>query len=221
MLADRLEAIRAEVPAGVTLVVVTKFHPASLVRELHELGVRDFGESRHQEALEKAAPLSDLDLRWHFIGQLQSNKAKAVRAYASVLHSLDRVSLLTALADPDAAPIDAFIQVNLTEDSGRGGVRPKDLAAFAERTLATPGVRLAGLMAVAGLDAEPAAEFARVRELRDRVLLPVAPEASSLSMGMSGDWRDAIREGATHLRIGTAITGMRPDPAYAQIQIED
>ncbi len=215
-MADRLEAIRAEVPDGVVLIVVTKFHPAAMVRELHALGVRDFGESRHQEAGPKAAALADLDLDWHFIGQLQSNKAKAVREYASVLHSLDRASLLTALADADATPIDAFIQVNLTEDPGRGGVGPDDLAAFAERALETPGVRLAGLMAVAGIEAEPAREFARVRELRDRVLLPVAPAATRLSMGMSGDWRAAIQEGATHLRIGTAITGNRPDPAYAR-----
>ncbi len=206
-LSDRLNAIRSELPPAVTLIVVTKFHPASLVRELHELGVRDVGESRHQEAGPKAAALADLGLSWHFIGQLQSNKAKAVRDYASVLHSLDRPSLLTALADPQARPIDAFIQVNLTEDPGRGGVPPVELAAFAERALTTPGLRLTGLMAVAGIEAEPAREFARLRELRDQVLLPVAPEATSLSMGMSGDWRAAIREGATHLRIGTAITG--------------
>jgi len=219
-LADRLDAVRSELPAGVTLVVVTKFHPASLVRELHELGMRDFGESRHQEASAKAAELADLDLRWHFIGQLQSNKARAVREYASVLHSLDRPSLLRPLADDEHEPVDAFIQVNLTDDPARGGVLPAALAPFAEQVLGTPGIRLVGLMAVPGLDAEPAAEFARVRELRDRVLLPVAPEATSLSMGMSGDWREAIGEGATHLRIGTAITGNRPDPAYARTRTE-
>jgi pyridoxal phosphate enzyme (YggS family) len=200
----------------VTLVVVTKFHPAELVRELAALGVRDVGENRHQEAAAKAAELEDLGLSWHFIGQLQSNKARAVRDYASALHSLDRPSLLDALADPDAAPLDSFIQVNLTDDPGRGGVRPEDLGSFAERALGTPGVRLRGLMAVAGLGEDPAREFARVRELRDRVLLPVAPDATALSMGMSGDWREALREGATHLRIGSAITGNRPDPTYAR-----
>jgi len=220
VLADRLDAVRGELPAGVTLIVVTKFHPASLVRELAELGVRDFGENRHQEATAKAAELADLDIDWHFVGQLQSNKAKAVRDYASVLHSLDRPSLLGPLADEERSPIDAFIQVNLTDDPARGGVAPAGLAAFAERTLATPGIRLVGLMAVAGIDAEPAAEFARVRELRDRVLLPIAPAATSLSMGMSGDWREAVREGATHLRIGTAITGNRPDPSYARTRTE-
>lgn len=219
-LAERLEAIRSEVPEGVALVVVTKFHPASLVRELHALGVRDFGESRHQEAARKAAELADLDLTWHFIGQLQSNKARAMREYARVLHSLDRPSLLGALAEPDREPIDAFIQINLTEDPARGGIQPDALAAFAERALDTPGIRVAGLMAVPPISADPAAQFARVRELRDRVLLPIAPTATGLSMGMSGDWREAIREGATHLRIGSAITGNRPDPAYARTRTE-
>ena len=227
-LADRLDAVRSEIPEGVTLIVVTKFHPESLVRELHRLGVRDFGESRHQEAAPKSEalrlgsaaqePLDDL--RWHFIGQLQSNKAKAVREYASALHSLDRPSLLGALGETGRDPLDVFIQINLTEDPARGGVRPQDLGAFAERALGSPGIRLVGLMAVPGIDAAPAAEFARVRELRDRVLLPLAPEATSLSMGMSGDWREAIGEGATHLRIGTAITGNRPDAAYARSRTE-
>ena len=203
-------------PAEITTVVVTKFHPASLVAELAALGHRDFGESRQQEAGPKAAALRDLGLRWHFIGQLQSNKARAVRGYASAVHSLDRDSLLAALADPAAAPLDAFIQVNLTDDPRRGGLPPDALGGFAERVLAAPGIRLAGLMAVAPIGAEPRAAFARVRELRDRVVAPIAPEAIGLSMGMSGDFADAIREGATHLRIGTAITGMRPDPAYAR-----
>lgn len=199
-------------PGEVTTIVVTKFHPASLVRDLASLGHRSFGESRHQEAAAKTAALQGLELDWNFIGQLQSNKARAVAEYAPTIHSLDRASLLGALAETGVA---AFIQVNLTEDPGRGGVAPDDLGAFVERTLATSGVRLLGLMAVAGLGAEPAREFARVRELRDRVVLPLAPSADRLSMGMSGDYRDAIREGATHLRIGTAITGNRPDPAYA------
>jgi len=214
--AERYRELRAEVPPAVRIVVVTKFHPAELVRELHAAGVRDFGESRHQEAAAKAAALADLDLDWHFVGQLQSNKARAVAAYASVVHSLDRESLLGPLSGAEGAAVRAFIQVNLTDDPGRGGVLPADLARLADRTLATPGVELVGLMAVAGLGAEPRAEFARVRELRDRVLLPIAPHATGLSMGMSGDYREALTAGATHLRIGTAITGNRPDPAYAR-----
>jgi len=199
-------------PGTITLIAVTKFHPASLVRDLAALGIRDVGESRHQEAVVKHAELADLDLRWHFIGQLQSNKARAVREYADAIHSVDRPSLLGALAGP-GRPVDAFLQVNLTDDPGRGGVAAADLAGAAERSLAVEGLRLRGLMAVAGLGADPAREFAAVRELRDRVLLPIAPAATALSFGMSGDWREAVAEGATHLRIGTAITGNRPAPA--------
>jgi len=219
-LAERYRQVMAEVadaartagrdPDDLTTIVVTKFHPAALVRELRALGHRDVGENRHQEASAKAAELAGLGLRWHFIGQLQSNKARAVAGYAHSIHSLDRDSVRTALAGLGVA---TFIQVNLTDDPGRGGVAPGDLAAFAERVLTTEGVELRGLMAVAGLGAEPAAEFARVRELRDRVLLPVAPAATALSMGMSGDFAAAISEGATHLRIGTAITGNRPAAA--------
>ena len=204
-------------PAEVTTIVVTKFHPASLVRELAALGVRDVGENRQQEASEKSAELSDLDLRWHFIGQLQSKKTRAVLAFATAIHSLDRPSLVTALGaalapDPRNQPrgeIDAFIQVNLSDDTGRGGVNPADLEKFAESVVATDGIRLRGLMAVAPLESDARAAFARVRALSDR-LRAVAPDATALSMGMSGDYREAVLEGATHLRIGTAITGNRP-----------
>lgn len=216
-LADRLARVRAEVDdaarqAGrssdeLTLIVVTKFHPASLVRELAELGVRDVGENRHPEAGIKAAELADLGLNWHFIGQLQSNKAKAVRGYAHAIHSVDRASLLGALAG--TPEIDCFLQVNLTDDPGRGGVHPNDLDTVAEQVLMTDGLKLRGLMAVAPLDEPARPAFARVRELSDR-LQRIAPEAVDLSMGMSHDFADAIAEGATHLRIGSAITGNRP-----------
>ncbi len=208
---------------------MTKFHPASLVRELVAIGAREFGESRLQEAAPKAAalreaqePLDGLPLRWHFIGQLQSRKARAVLEFAGVVHSLDRDSLVDAIAAAASPedPVEAFIQVNLTDDPARGGVRPDNLPPLAERALGVPGIRLAGLMAVAGLGAEPTAEFARLRELRDRLLLPIAPSATGLSMGMSADFPAAIREGATHLRIGTAITGIRQDPAYARNRSE-
>ncbi len=199
-------------PDAVEVVAVTKFHPASLIRDLAALGVVNIGESRHQEAVAKHAALADLDLQWHFVGQLQSKKAKAVREYANVLHSLDRPSLLSALTGP-GTPIDVFIQVNLTDDPSRGGVRADELGQFVDQVLEADGLRLRGLMAVAGLGADPAREFAAVRALRDRVVLAAAPDASELSMGMSGDWRAAIAEGATRLRIGTAITGLRPASA--------
>ncbi|MEP6480757.1 MAG: YggS family pyridoxal phosphate-dependent enzyme [Rhodoglobus sp.] len=198
-------------PAGITTIVVTKFHPASLVRELYALGVRDFGESRHQEAQPKIAELADLGSlpTWHFIGQLQSKKAKQVREYAQVIHSIDRDSLITALAGDQLR--DVFLQVNLTDDSERGGIAAAGLDLLAERVAETEGLRLLGLMAVAPLGVNPRRAFATVRSLSER-LQRQHPEASALSMGMSSDFRDAILEGATHLRIGTAITGKRPTP---------
>jgi len=215
-LAERLASVTEQVadaarfadrdPTELTTIVVTKFHPASLVRELAALGVTDFGESRHQDAAPKAAELSDLAIDWHFIGQLQSKKARQVADYVSTVHSLDRGSLVTAL---DGHSLGVFIQINLTDDASRGGVQPADLAALADDVLATSTLRLLGLMAVAPLGEEPRAAFARVRELSG-VLQERAPDATALSMGMSGDFREAVLEGATHLRIGTAITGNRP-----------
>ncbi|WP_353827949.1 YggS family pyridoxal phosphate-dependent enzyme [Agromyces sp. SYSU T0242] len=217
-LSERLERVRAAIadaahatgrdPSLITTVVVTKFQPIELIRELADLGVADVGENRHQEAQAKARELAGLHLRWHFVGQLQSKKARQVRAYATAIHSIDRDSLVDALRS-DEADVDGFIQVNLTDDPGRGGVAPRELDALAERVLATPGIRLLGLMAVAPLGEPVRPAFARVRELSER-LRASAPEATALSMGMSHDFRDAIMEGATHLRIGTAITGDRP-----------
>ncbi|MGR0221654.1 YggS family pyridoxal phosphate-dependent enzyme [Agromyces sp. ZXT2-6] len=215
---ERLAAVRAGVadaahtagrdPAEVTTIVVTKFQPISLIRELAALGVRDIGENRHQEAQAKAAELADLDLRWHFVGQLQSKKARQVRAYAAAIHSVDRESLVDALRS-DEASVDCFVQVNLTDDPGRGGAAPDELEALVEKVLGTPGLSLLGLMAVAPLGEPARPAFARVREMSDRVRA-LAPAARFLSMGMSHDYREAILEGATHLRIGTAITGNRP-----------
>lgn len=217
-LADRLASVQGSIadaardagrnPHEVTTIVVTKFQPVSLIRELVDLGVHDIGENRHQEAQRKAAELADVDVRWHFVGQLQGKKARQVRAYATAIHSVDRASLVDALAS-DEASVDCFVQVNLTDDPQRGGVQPDDLDPLVERVLVTPGLRLRGLMAVAPLDEPPRPAFARVRLLSERVQL-LAPEAGDLSMGMSHDFRDAILEGATHLRIGTAITGNRP-----------
>lgn len=216
--AEGLERVRAGVaeaatlagrdPLGITTIVITKFHPASLVRELHALGVSDFGENRHQDAKVKSEELSDLDLTWHFVGQLQSKKARQVAEYATVIHSLDRESVIDALAS-DARVLDAFVQLNLTPDTARGGAGEGDLERLVERVVATSGIRLLGVMAVAPLDVEPRAAFARLRAASDRVRA-IEPGARFISAGMSGDYRDAILEGATHLRIGSAITGNRP-----------
>ena len=217
-LSERVAAVRAQVAdaasqAGrdastITMIVVTKFHPASLVRELANLGVTDVGENRHQDAGPKAAELRDLALTWHFIGQLQSNKVRAVLEYARVVQSVDRVSLVGAL-QATGLSVDVFLQLNLTADQNRGGVALADLEQLAERVLAVPALTLRGLMAVAPLGEDPRAAFSRVRLASERLRL-VAPQADALSIGMSGDFRDAVLEGATHLRIGAAITGNRP-----------
>ncbi|MFZ6993000.1 YggS family pyridoxal phosphate-dependent enzyme [Curtobacterium sp. RRHDQ66] len=200
-------------PGELTLVVVTKYHPASLVRELAALGVTDVGENRHQEAQAKAAELADLDLTWHFVGQLQSKKARQVRRYAHVVQSLDRGSVVDAFAPTESEPeppvIDGFVQVNLTDDPGRGGVAPDDVEAMVERIVGTGTIALRGVMAVAPLDEEPRPAFARLRSISERVQR-IVPTATDISAGMSGDFPDAVLEGATHLRIGTAITGNRP-----------
>ena len=199
----------------ITLVVVTKNHPHQLVHDLLALGARDFGENRDQEAGPKAKQIaseSNERFNWHFIGQLQTNKVKSVLEYADILHSLDRPSLLDELQKRTVDrqnPLKVFVQVNMTEDPERGGVNPEDLMAFAERVLLSPGLELVGLMGVGGLEVAPELEFERLAALSVE-LQKLAPGANRLSMGMSGDFETAIAYGATHLRIGTAITGNRP-----------
>lgn len=217
-LVDRLAAIRGRVADAAraagrthepTLIVVTKFHPVALVQQLAAAGVTDVGENRHPEARDKAEAAAGLGLRWHFIGQLQTNKAKQVRRYVDAVHSVDRPELLRALSSPDRL-IEVFLQVNLTDDPGRGGVVGDEaLEALATETLEAEGVLLRGVMAVAPLDEPPAAAFARVVAASARVR-SLAPQADGLSIGMSHDYVEAIEAGATHLRIGTAITGNRP-----------
>lgn len=192
----------------ITTIVVTKFHPAALIRDLVELGVHDVGENRHQEARSKATELAGLGIRWHFVGQLQSKKAKQVREYASVIHSVDRPALVEALAS-ETDEVDCFVQVNLTADESRGGATPAQLPGLIDLVQDAAGLNLLGLMAVAPLDEDPRRAFAHVRALSERIQRQ-APQARALSMGMSQDYREAVLEGATHLRIGSAITGNRP-----------
>ncbi|PPF35879.1 MULTISPECIES: YggS family pyridoxal phosphate-dependent enzyme [unclassified Rathayibacter] len=194
--------------SSVTTIVVTKFHPVSLLRDLLELGVVDFGENRHQEAQEKSAELAGTAARWHFIGQLQSKKARQVRRYADAVHSVDRLALVPLL-EAGEEPLDVFLQVNLTEDPDRGGASPADVEPLAEALAGAHGLTLRGVMAVAPLDEEPRPAFARLRSISDRVRA-VEPSATAISAGMSNDFAEAIAEGATHLRIGSAITGERP-----------
>ena len=179
-----------------------------------DLGVRDFGENRDQEAGPKSAEVrsrSELAHNWHFIGQLQSNKVKSVVTYAASIHSLDRKSLLESLAKATldrVKPLDVFVQLNLTDDPGRGGIQPSDLLAFAEQVLDQPGLKLVGVMGVAALDHNLARDFGAIQAASEK-LQALSPDANQISAGMSEDFETAIAYGATHLRIGSAITGKR------------
>ncbi|WP_298860950.1 YggS family pyridoxal phosphate-dependent enzyme [uncultured Microbacterium sp.] len=200
-------------PGEITRIVVTKFHPAQLVRDLHALGVREVGENRQQELTAKRAALGDVqDMRWHFIGQAQTNKAAAIRRASDVVHSVDRVRLADALhrAADDDRVLDVLVQVNLTDDADRGGSTTADAETLAEHVLSLDTLRLRGVMAVAPLDEDPSSAFARLRAVADRIRL-LAPEATWISAGMTNDFVQAVEAGATHLRIGSAITGPRPD----------
>lgn len=228
-LRERLAGVRQRIDAAVAgagrqadppqLIVVTKFHPAEDVARLAALGVTDVGENRDQEAADKAARLAGLPLRWHFIGQLQSNKAKSVVRYAHAVHSVDRPQLATALAKVVRAEqeragrgdLACFIQVSLDADADghRGGALPADVPGLAEQLSASPGLRLAGVMAVAPLGAAPEAAFEKLAEISAR-LRSQYPQATAISAGMSQDLEAAVRFGATHLRIGSDILGPRP-----------
>jgi len=201
-------------PAEVTLVVVTKFFPASDVRVLADLGVTDVGENRHPEAGDKLAECGDLPLRWHFIGGLQSNKAAVVGSYADVVESVDRVKLVNALnrgAHERSHSVDVLLQVSLDPPGreGRSGADAGDLAALADAVEAAGMLNLRGLMAVAPLEDEPQAAFARLAEVH-AAFVAERPDATWLSAGMSNDFEAAIGAGATHVRVGSAILGARP-----------
>ncbi len=198
-----------------TLVVVTKFFPASDVRILHELGVREVGENRHQEAVDKHAECVDLPLRWHFIGHLQSNKAAAVGAWADVVQSVDRARLLPGLsraAHQRDTTLEVLVQVSLDPPDAAGsrsGVAPEEAVQLAGESAAAEGLRLRGVMGVAPLGGDPAAAFAELADVSARVRTRV-PSATWISAGMSGDLEQAIAAGATHVRVGSAVLGNRP-----------
>ena len=199
--------------SDIELIVVTKKHPIKLVLDLLELGIRSFGENRDQDARPKAEELASLvnpdSYSWHFIGQLQSNKVKSALSYASVIHSLDRQSLLDSLikaVEGRTTPLDVFIQLNLTQDPGRGGIEPKNLEAFAEQVVSHPNLNLLGVMGVASLERAPEVDFDTIR-VASQKLRAIHPQAKYISAGMSEDFEAAISFGATHLRIGSAITG--------------
>lgn len=227
-----------------SLIVVTKFFPAQDVARLYRLGVRDVGENRDQEAAAKAAEVRELlsddvsheshiddlsresqdaeqDLHWHFIGQLQSNKARSVIGYADHLHSVDRMSLVKALikvstqetpAEEAQVPLRCLIQVDLREpmpEDGRGGASPAQISALAAAIDSAPGLSLSGLMAVAPLGEPAAPAFERLQMLSTE-LCETYPQASMISAGMSGDLEEGVASGATHLRVGRDVLGERP-----------
>jgi PLP dependent protein len=227
-LSANLTALRARIDAacaaarrpaaGVTLVAVTKFFPASDVVALSRLGVSDVGENRDQEAAPKASRVTALgvSMTWHFVGQLQANKAASVVSYADVVHSVDRPGLVSALSrravaagrDEPGRALRCLIQVSLDGAAGRGGAQPADVPALADAIAGAGGLELDGVMTVAPLGAAPRPAFARLADIAD-MLRAAHPGARSISAGMSSDLEDAIAEGATLVRIGTALLGGR------------
>lgn len=196
-------------PAAVTLIAVTKTWPSSDAQLLVELGVTDLAENRDGEARDKAAAVPVA--RWHFVGSVQTNKARSVASYADLVHSVDRESLCDALSDGAlraGRTVGALIQVSLDGDPGRGGVPAGGLMALADQVAAAPGLLLQGIMTVAPRDLPPAKAFDHLGDLA-LALRAEHPGADVVSAGMSGDLEAAIAAGATHVRVGTAILGGR------------
>lgn len=220
-LADNLHAIRTRIdgaakashrdPASVQLLAVSKTKPASAIAELHRAGVRDFGENYLQEALTKQTELSDLPLIWHFIGPIQSNKTKAIAEHFDWVHSVDRLKIAQRLSEQrptGLSPLNICLQVNVSGEDSKSGCTPEQLPALAQAVAALPNLRLRGLMAIPEPTDDPAvqhAAFARLRQLQEALGLGL----DSLSMGMSHDLEAAIAQGATWVRIGTALFGAR------------
>lgn len=203
-------------PGDVTLVVVTKTHPASDVELLADLGVTDVGENRHPEAADKQAEVaaSGASLRWHFVGGLQTNKAGAVARYADVVHSVDRAKLARSLdrgAEAAGRTLRVLVQVDFdTTDPGRAGVPPSDVRALADVIVGEcRHLELGGVMTVAPLGQDPEPSFAHLREI-SADLARTVPTATTISAGMSEDFEVAIRHGATHVRVGRSVLGQRP-----------
>ena len=213
-------------PAEVQLIAVTKTFPVADIVALTQLGVIDIGENKDQEAAPKVAACAaaGVTVRWHFVGQLQVNKAASVARYATMIHSVDRVRLAEALARRAVAAgrtISCLVQVNLDPDAGpastgggsggdagRGGAPPDQVLVLAAAIDAADGLELAGVMAVAPLGQPARPAYARLRAISEMVR-SAYPQARVISAGMSGDLREAVAEGATHVRIGTALLGGR------------
>ncbi|XBT43677.1 YggS family pyridoxal phosphate-dependent enzyme [Pseudomonas viridiflava] len=224
-LADNLSAISARItsaaqaagrdPASVQLLAVSKTKPASAIREIHAAGVRDVGENYLQEALTKQQALSDLPLIWHFIGPIQSNKTKAIAEHFDWVHSVDRLKIAQRLSEQrpaGLAPLNICLQVNVSGEDSKSGCAPADLPALAKAVAALPNLCLRGLMAIPEPTDDRAAQeaaFATLRQLQEGLGLGLGLDLDTLSMGMSHDLEAAIAQGATWVRIGTALFGAR------------
>jgi pyridoxal phosphate enzyme (YggS family) len=193
-------------PEEITLIAVTKTFPVSDVKILYELGIRDFGENRDQEGSVKFSELPG-DSNWHFQGQIQSNKLKSIAAWADVIHSIDDISHARKLSSLVGAK-DIFVQVSLDGLPGRGGVNPEQLLDFLAEVTALANLKVRGLMAVAPLDEPPLEAFKRLKALSETVI-KTHPNTWEISAGMSNDFEAAISQGATHIRIGSQILGVR------------
>jgi pyridoxal phosphate enzyme (YggS family) len=197
----------------ITLIAVSKIQPVEAIRALYQLGQRDFGENYVQELSKKAELLQDCpELRWHFIGHLQSNKAKVLVPLVSAIHSIDSKKLAREVAKAcettgRTRPLPVFLEVNMDGESTKTGLHPSELKELAEIVSQTPQLLLQGLMCIPSPEGDPSPKFAHLRKL-EHELRPTSH--SSLSMGMSGDFEKAISAGATHIRVGTALFGARP-----------
>lgn len=201
-------------PNDINLIAVTKNFPIPDLLTLYEAGVRDFGENRDQEAREKVSQLPT-DINWHFQGQIQSNKLKSITQWATYIHSVDQFKYAKMISDfTESERCSIFIQISLDQITGnqlsqtRGGVNPATLLQLADQILQLPKVNLLGVMAVAPLNGSTSEAFAQMSQLSS-ALIKSHPQARALSIGMSGDFEEAIRHGATHLRIGSSILGNR------------
>lgn len=224
MFAARLAAVRARIeaaavragrqPDSITLIGVSKLQPATAVAALAKLGQRDFGENYLQEGVAKINVLHDLHLTWHFIGQLQSNKTRPVAEHFDWVHTVDRLKVAQRLSEQrpfHAPPLSICVQVKLGDESTKGGVLPADLPPLLDALAALPRLRLRGLMTLPPAETTEAGQrkwFADLRELLESSRVH-HPSLDTLSMGMSADLEAAILEGATHIRIGTALFGER------------
>jgi pyridoxal phosphate enzyme (YggS family) len=203
-------------PQAVTIVAVTKTYPADDVLTLADLGVQDIGENRDHEAAAKSAEVAqrrpELRLRWHFVGQVQTRKARSIARYAHSVHAVDRPELVAELAAAvdrvDRAALEVFVQVSLDGDPHRGGAPPDAVAALTDAVAAQSALVLRGVMAVAPLGADPESAFGRLAEIAAEVRR-AHPGADAISAGMSSDLAEALRHGSTHVRVGSALLGPR------------